>query len=74
MPSVDSPGSPGLDPDVLTHVLNGLLADPRCCGLTLTVFDPDLDPAGTYAALLVALLGRALPPELPRVRGAEPAR
>lgn len=60
MPAVDSPGSPGLAPDALAHVLGGLLADARCCGLTLTVFDPDLDPAGAYAALLVALLEGAL--------------
>ncbi len=60
MPAVDSPGSPGLDPDVLAGVLGALLADARCCGLTVTVFDPDLDPAGAYAALVVALLGRAL--------------
>lgn len=37
-----------------------------CCGLTVTVFDPDLDPTGAYTALLVALLGRALSPERPR--------
>jgi arginase len=73
MPAVDSPGSPGLDPDALAHVLGALLADARCCGLTLTVFDPDLDPTGRHAARLVALLGASLPAERPRVRGAEPA-
>lgn len=62
MPAVDSPGSPGVAPDALAHVLGGLLADRRCCGLTLTVFDPDLDPTGAYAARVVSMLGSILPP------------
>ena len=65
MPAVDSPGSPGVDPDALASVLGGLLADPGCAGLTVSVFDPDLDPDGVYAARLVALLGRALPTVAP---------
>ena len=31
-------------------------ASPRCVGLQLTVFDPDLDPDGTLAASLADLL------------------
>ncbi len=58
MPAVDSPGSPGIDPDTLVHVLRGLVSDRRCRGLTVTVFDPDLDPVGKFAALLVTLLKR----------------
>jgi arginase len=57
MPAVDSPGSPGIAPDDLVLVLSGLLSDPRCAGMTVTVFDPDLDPDGRYARLLVDLLG-----------------
>lgn len=60
MPAVDSPGSPGIHPDTLVHVLRGLVADRRCRGLTLTVFDPDLDPTGNLAALLVSLLKRIM--------------
>jgi len=58
MPAVDSPGSPGIAPDDLVAILSGLLSDPCCAGMTVTVFDPDLDPDGRYAATLVRLLGR----------------
>jgi arginase len=57
MPAVDSPGSPGIAPDDLVAILSGLAPDPRCAGMTVTVFDPDLDPDGRYARLLVGLLG-----------------
>jgi arginase len=60
MPAVDSPGSPGIELHVLTWVLRNLVADDRFCGLTVTVFDPDLDPTGDLGALVVALLGRVL--------------
>jgi arginase len=58
MPAVDSPGSPGIAPDDLVLILSGLLPDSRCAGMTVTVFDPDLDPDGRHARLLVGLLGR----------------
>ena len=58
MPAVDSPGSPGIEPDDVVTILRALAADSRCCGMTVTVFDPDLDPAGAHAALLVGLLRR----------------
>ena len=60
MPAVDSPGSPGIAPDDLAAILSGLVPDPRCAGMTVTVFDPDLDPDGRHARTLVGLLG-ALP-------------
>ena len=60
MPAVDSPGSPGIDPDVLAQVLRSLVGDDRCCGITLTIFDPDLDPADELANMVVTLLGRIL--------------
>ena len=56
MPAVDSPGSPGLDPAALVQLLRSLVHDPRCCGWTITVFDPDLDPTGALAALLTSLI------------------
>lgn len=56
MPAVDTPGSPGLDPEDVTAILRPLVSDPRCCGMTVTIFDPDLDASGHCAALLVGLL------------------
>lgn len=60
MPAVDSPGSPGIDPDDLVPILSALAADQRCIGMDMTIYDPDLDPTGDLARLLVSLLGRVL--------------
>lgn len=60
MPAVDSPGSPGVDPEQLSEVLRALLTDRRFAGMTVTIFDPDLDPDGQYARLLVSLLADAV--------------
>lgn len=62
MPAVDSPGSPGIDPDDLVAILAALVADPRCTGMDMTIFDPDLDPTGGLAVLLVSLLGQMFAP------------
>jgi arginase len=62
MAAVDSPGSPGIDPDILVVLLRSLIGDERCAGLSIAIFDPDLDPAGTYARFLVSLLGDAISP------------
>jgi arginase len=51
MPAVDSPSPGGLDRAELTGLLAALA--PRAAGAQITVFDPDLDPDGRYAALLV---------------------
>lgn len=56
MPAVDSPGSPGLEPDALVTMLRSLLGDVRCVGMTVTVFDPDLDASGECASLIVKIL------------------
>lgn len=58
MPAVDSPGSPGIDPDELVQVLAPLISNPLCCGMTVTVFDPDLDPECEFAKFIVSLLGQ----------------
>jgi arginase len=58
MPAVDSPGSPGLDVEDLVHVLSRCVSDPACLGMTVTVFDPDLDPDGIYAKVIVDILSR----------------
>lgn len=62
MPAVDSQGSPGIDPDDLVAILAALVANPRCTGMDMTIFDPDLDPTGELAVLLVSLLGRIFAP------------
>lgn len=62
MPAVDLPGSPGIDPRELVMLLRSLIEDERCAGLSVTIFDPDLDPAGTHARFLVSLLGDAISP------------
>lgn len=62
LPAVDSPGSPGLDHAGLAELLRGVLASPRCLGLTVTIYDPDLDPEGSYARSLVGMLAEGLAP------------
>ncbi|MGZ9114170.1 MAG: arginase family protein, partial [Brevundimonas sp.] len=57
MPAVDSPGSPGLDLDQLAALIRPLVARKGCLGMTVTVFDPDLDPDETLARDLVRMLG-----------------
>ncbi|MGW4132908.1 arginase family protein [Amycolatopsis japonica] len=58
--AVDSPDPGGLSPDKLVELLRGLLTIPGAAGLELTIFDPDLDPDGTQAALVTDCLVRAL--------------
>ncbi|MDQ3787611.1 MAG: arginase family protein [Actinomycetota bacterium] len=64
MPAVDSPDPGGLDHDELVTILAAVAASPRCVGLDVTVFDPDLDPDGGLAhdltETLVTTLARAL--------------
>jgi len=58
MPAVDSPGSPGIDEPDLVDLLRALLKQELCAGMTVTIYDPDLDPQGEFAARIVALLRR----------------
>lgn len=60
MPAVDSPDDGGLMPGELGELLGALVRSERCVGLNLTIYDPDLDPDGTGAALLADLLVQAL--------------
>ena len=60
MPAVDSPDDGGLLPGELTSLLRPLVRSQRCVGLNLTIYDPDLDPDGTCAALLAEVLVTAL--------------
>jgi arginase len=52
MPAVDSPDSGGIVYEELVSILSATTADPRCVGLEVTVFDPDLDPDGGLAGEL----------------------
>lgn len=56
MPAVDCPGSPGITPEHLIKIMSAFVADPRCLGMTVSVFDPDLDPDGQFAATIVTIL------------------
>ncbi|MFH8407489.1 arginase family protein [Streptomyces sp. NPDC018019] len=60
MPAVDSPDPGGLLPAELRELLAPLAASPRCVGLDLAIYDPDLDPEGTGAVLLAGLLESVL--------------
>jgi arginase len=62
MPAVDSPGSPGLDFDQLARLVSGLVRSARVVGLDVTIYDPQLDPHGTYPAAIVDCLAAGLAP------------
>ena len=56
MPAVDAPDPGGIAYPELENLLRGLLANPACLGLDVTVFDPDFDVDGAYAKDLVGTL------------------
>ena len=58
MPAVDSPDPGGLNPEQLIELLTELA--PEAIGAQVTVFDPELDPDGCYAALLVEIIATGL--------------
>ncbi|KNE82370.1 MULTISPECIES: arginase family protein [Streptomyces] len=60
MPAVDSPDPDGLTVEEAHDVLRPLVRSPRCAGLNVTVYDPDLDQEGEGAVLLAGLLESAL--------------
>ncbi|MGW4031476.1 arginase family protein [Streptomyces sp. NPDC004838] len=60
MPAVDSPDPDGLLPDEVTVILRMLVRSPRCVGMNVTIYDPDLDPEGNAGALLTDLIVAAL--------------
>jgi arginase len=71
MPAVDAPDDGGIAYTELELLVAGLVDNPDCLGLELTVFDPDYDPEGTYAKELVGALVAGLSPL--RVPEDEPA-
>ncbi|GAA4165969.1 hypothetical protein GCM10022251_52850 [Phytohabitans flavus] len=68
MPAVDAPDPGGIAFAELELLLSGLVDTPRCLGVEITVFDPDYDPDGSYAAEIVETLVAGLAP----VRMVEP--
>ena len=56
MPAVDSPDPGGIDHAQLQALLRPLLASPECIGIDIGIYDPDLDPDGSYAAELTDTL------------------
>ncbi len=60
MPAVDSPLPDGLGYNELRPILRRLLATGRLAGITVTIFDPDLDPDGAIAAGFVTALVESL--------------
>ncbi|MFE6843320.1 arginase family protein [Streptomyces sp. NPDC057686] len=59
MPAVDSPDPGGLLPGELAELLAVLVGSPRCVGLNVTIYDPDLDPDLRAGALLADLVAGA---------------
>ncbi|WP_030962845.1 arginase family protein [Streptomyces sp. NRRL S-378] len=59
MPAVDSPDPGGLLPQEVAELLRVLVGSPRCVGLNVTIYDPDLDPDGRAGALLADLVAGA---------------
>jgi arginase len=60
MPAADAPDPGGLDYPQLAELLRPLVAHPSCVGMQLTIYDPDLDEDGRYAAALADLLVEAV--------------
>jgi arginase len=56
LPAVDTPEPGGLGLGELAGLLRELLRSPAAAGMQLCIYDPDLDPGGTGAGLLVDLL------------------
>ncbi|MER7458469.1 arginase family protein [Micromonospora sp. NPDC126480] len=62
MPAVDAPDPGGIAFAELEILLAGLVDTPHCLGVELTVFDPDYDPDGSYAAEIVNTVVAGLRP------------
>ena len=62
MPAVDAPDPGGIAFAELEILLAGLVDTPHCLGVELTVFDPDYDPDGGYAAEIVNTVVAGLRP------------
>lgn len=59
MPAADCPEPDGLSFATLTALLRKLVASPKCTGIELTIYDPDLDPEGEIAHKIVRCMSAA---------------
>jgi arginase len=73
MPAVDAPSPGGIAYTELQLLISGLVSTPHCLGMELTIFDPDHDPHGTFAAELVDTVVAGLTPLLPGPSSPVPA-
>jgi len=71
MPAVDAPDPGGIAYPELELLIAGLVATKRCLGLELTVYDPDYDPDGRYAAEIVDTLVAGMSPLVTAAPSAE---
>jgi len=71
MPAVDSPNPSGLTADQLTSILAGLVAENGCRGVEFTIYDPDLDPDGVAADVLIGIIAATVN-AVPDPNGGEP--
>jgi len=62
LPAVDAPDPGGLTYPDLIGLLRPMLADERCAGVNVTIYDPDLDPDGRYATELTDAIVAAFSP------------
>src|SRR5688572_5252581 len=62
MPAVDAPDPGGIAFAELELLLSGLVDTPHCLGVEITVFDPDYDTDGSYAAEIVETVVAGLSP------------
>lgn len=62
MPAVDSPQPGGLTYDELIPIVRRLVASGGVAGMTVTIYDPELDPTGTIGADFTNALVRAIGP------------
>jgi arginase len=60
MNAVDSPGTPGFDFPALASLLGALVSSGRIAGMTVCIYDPDLDPGNRFARPIVDLLAAAM--------------
>jgi len=60
MNAVDSPGKPGFDFAQLSELLGFLVSTGRVAGMTVCIYDPNLDPDHRYAKPIVECLASAL--------------
>src|SRR5689334_11156228 len=60
MPAVDAPEPGGIAFPELEILLAGLVESPHCLGVEITVFDPDYDPDGLYAAEIAGTVAAGL--------------